>query len=450
MKSSPFQIVLLAVFGALAVAGVLIFALVVSGGNSSAVGPVTLWGTFDDARVTAVLRAAAETDDRLSNVTYVRKDPATYETDLVNALASGTGPDLFFIRDDRAVFDGAKTIHIPFSSLSETQFKNTFLDAARPFVASDGVVAVPLVADPLVLFWNKDFLAAAGMTAPPRYWDEFIAVGKRLTQQSDAGVIKQSAVALGEYDNIDNAQDILSALILQAGGAITVADNTGKLYSGLAPQQGSTGQPSLSALRFYTQFADPSQDDYSWNRSLPESRTAFAQGSVALYIGHASESSLIASTNPNLNYAMAPMPQVRDARPLNVATVYGLAVPRTAKNPLGGRTIAYILSSPAISQGFATVFNMATALRGVLSQATDVSKAQASPGTLQGLLASAPASDRDLVNNQAYIASYWLNPDPDATAQIFRAMIEDTVSGASKPQDSLSRADKALNQLLGL
>lgn len=450
MKSSPFQIVLLAVFGALAVAGVLIFALVVSGGNNTAVGAVTLWGTFDESRVTAVLRAASETDERLNNVTYVRKDPATYESDLVNALASGTGPDLFFIRDDRAVFDGAKTIHIPFSSLSETQFKNTFLDAARPFVASDGVIAVPLVADPLVLFWNKDLLAAAGMTTPPRYWDEFLSVAQRLTVLTDSGVIKKSAVALGEYDNINNAEDILSMLILQAGGAIIVRDSAGKMYSGLAPQQGSTGQPSLSALRFYTQFADPSQDDYSWNRSLPESRTAFAQGTVALYIGHASESALIASTNPNLNYAMAPVPQVRDARPLNVATVYALAVPRTAKNPLGGRTVAYILSSPSISQGFATVFNMATALRGVLSQATDPSKANAAPGSLQGILNSAPTSDRDLVNSQAYIATAWLNPDPDATAQIFRGMIVDTVSGASKPQDALSRADKALNQLLGL
>jgi hypothetical protein len=83
-KSSPFQIVLLALFGGLAVAGVFIFALVVSGGNNSAVGQVTVWGTFDESRVQAVIRAAAETDDRLTGVTYVRKDPTTYENDLVN------------------------------------------------------------------------------------------------------------------------------------------------------------------------------------------------------------------------------------------------------------------------------------------------------------------------------------------------------------------------------
>jgi ABC-type glycerol-3-phosphate transport system substrate-binding protein len=104
-RSSPFQIVLLAVFGALGVAGVLIFALVVGGGNTTSVGQVTVWGTFDESRIQAVLRAAAETDDRLTGVTYVRKDSATYESDLVNALASGTGPDLFFLRDDWALYD---------------------------------------------------------------------------------------------------------------------------------------------------------------------------------------------------------------------------------------------------------------------------------------------------------------------------------------------------------
>jgi ABC-type glycerol-3-phosphate transport system substrate-binding protein len=107
------------------------------------------------------LRAASEADERLNNVTYVRKDPRTYQADLVNAMASGSGPDLYFMTDDRAISDGAKTMHIPFASLSQTQFQTTFLDASAPFVGTDGIIAVPLIADPLVLFWNKDLLAAA-------------------------------------------------------------------------------------------------------------------------------------------------------------------------------------------------------------------------------------------------------------------------------------------------
>jgi ABC-type glycerol-3-phosphate transport system substrate-binding protein len=449
-KSSPFQIVLLALFGGLAVAGVFIFALVVSGGNNSAVGQVTVWGTFDESRVQAVIRAAAETDDRLTGVTYVRKDPTTYENDLVNALASGTGPDLFFLSQDWAYHDAGKTIHIPSSSLSATQFSNTFLDAAAPFLMPDGVIAVPLVADPLVLFWNKDLLAAGGLTVPPRYWDEYLGIMQKLTTKSDSGEILKSGIALGEYRNVTDAKDILAALILQAGGSITTADGAGKVTSTLSPQQGNASQPGLAALRFYTSFADPSQDVYSWNRSLPDAVTAFAQGNVAFYIGHASESSSIKQTNPNLSFAMAPVPQVRSAPKLvDTARVYGLAVPRTAKNPQGGLTVAYIFASPSVSQGFASVLGMASALRAVASAST-VTNPNANAGTLQALLATAPKTDQDLINGQAYLSMPWIDPDPIATGDIFRAMIEDTVSGALKPQDALTRADKAMNQLLGI
>lgn len=449
-KSSPFQIVLLAVFGGLAVAGVFIFALVVGGGNTSAVGQVTVWGTFDDARVQAVIRAAAETDDRLTGVTYVRKDPATYQNDLINALASGTGPDLFFLRQDWAYHDAAKVMHIPSASLSATQFANTFIDASAPFLANDGVIAVPLVADPLVLFWNKDLLAASGLTTPPRYWDEYLGLMQKLTVKSDSGELRKSGIALGEFQNVTDAKDILAALILQAGGAITTADGTGKLFSALSPQQGSASQPGLAALRFYTSFADPSQDVYSWNRSLPDAMTAFAQGNVAFYIGHASRASLIKQTNPNLSFALAPIPQVRSAPKLvDTATVYGLAVPRTAKNPQGGRTVAYIFASPSVSQGFASVLGMASALRAVASASTNTAPGS-DAGSLQALLATAPKTDQDLINGQAYLSVPWTDPDPIATGDVFRAMIEDTVSGALKPQDALTRADKAINQIVGI
>jgi ABC-type glycerol-3-phosphate transport system substrate-binding protein len=93
---------------------------------------------------------------------------------------------------------------------------------------------------------------------------------------------------------------------------------------------------------------------------------------------------------------------------------------------------------------------MASALRGVVAAATDTNTQPAAKGTLDALLASAPASDRDLINGQAYIAAPVMDPDPDATAPVFRAMIEDTVSGAMKAQDALARADKSLNQLLGI
>ena len=58
--------------------------------------------------------------------------------------------------------DAGETVAIPSSALSQSQFESTFIDAASPFVASNGILGVPILADPLVLYWNKDMLSSAG------------------------------------------------------------------------------------------------------------------------------------------------------------------------------------------------------------------------------------------------------------------------------------------------
>ena len=293
-KLSGFQLTLLAVFGACAVAGVLIFAIATSTAKSSTVGPVTIWGTVDGPTFTSMIQNAANTYPALSQVTYVQKNSTTYTTDLTAALAAGSGPDLFMMTQDRAVPDSGEVALIPFTSVSVTQFQNAFIEGANPFLVPKGVVALPIAADPLVLYWNKDLLATAGYAQPPQYWDQLFDMATKLTKRDDAGNILTSTIALGEYQNIDDAKDILAALILQAGGTLTTYDSTGKLDSTISKSGISSSEPAVeTALRFYTEFADPSKTDYSWNGSLPKASQDFAQGNLGLYVGYASEEPLI-------------------------------------------------------------------------------------------------------------------------------------------------------------
>src|SRR3990167_5766793 len=113
-KLSVFQTVLLTVLGAIAVSGVLIFALVVGGGGGNSVGPVIIWGTLEEGAFRAVIRQISENNDTLSQVTYIAKDEKTYASELTEALASGAGPDLFLMRQDYAVRDAGKVLPIPF------------------------------------------------------------------------------------------------------------------------------------------------------------------------------------------------------------------------------------------------------------------------------------------------------------------------------------------------
>jgi ABC-type glycerol-3-phosphate transport system substrate-binding protein len=430
MKLSMFQITLLVVFGGLAIAGILIFSFAIGSGTANTVGAVKIWGTLDQTAFATVLQQAADSNKQLSQVTYVQKDPATYEADLTQALASGTGPDLFLLRQDEAVHDAGLTTIIPLSALSQAQFESTFIEAASPFFTPSGAVGVPILADPLVLYWNKDMLAAAGFSQPPQYWDQLFNMSQKITAKDDAGSIVKATIAFGEYDNIANAKDILATLMLQAGSPITAYDAGGHLTPSLGVGSGASAA-AASALRFYTEFADPTQADYSWNRSLPEAQQDFAAGNLALYVGYASEEPLIKATNPNLNFAAAPLPQVRGAQnALDTAHVYAFAASRTGANPTGAITAAFLLVSSVNNKALSTALGIPSARRDVVGQSA------------QG--------DDDLFNKQAILAHSWVDPDASATAGLFRDMIENTTSGTLLVGDAIQRANQQMGQILGL
>ena len=222
----------------------------------------------------------------------------------------------------------------------------------------------------------------------------------------------------------------MSLLILQAGGSITRKDSTERLVPALSARTvGQTSQATESALRFYSEFADPSKTHYSWNRSLPSSRAAFAAGDLAIYFGYASEARVIARTNPNLNFAAAPVPQSKNRNSVNVARVYALAVSRTSRNPLGARTAATLIGDTPVARA--------------LSIALDI------PSARRDVLAEKSVDENVLFESQAIIARSWIDPNPEKTDDIFRAMIEAVTSGVARYGEAISKADQQMAQLIG-
>lgn len=428
---SPFQAMLLAIFGALGVAGVLIFALFVGSSGVRSLGPVTIWGTLGETEFKFVLQQVADQDAGFAQVTYVEQREESYANTLTEALASGRGPDIFIVRQDFAVHEEGKVFPIPYSSFSPDEFRGTFIEAANPFLGETGVIAIPTIADPLVLYWNRDLLGSAGFATAPKFWDEFPGIAQKVTKKSENGQILKSAVSFGEYRNVSHAKEILSILTLQAGGTITERDSTGELRATLIPTAGGKSQAVESALRFYTEFADPSKAIYSWSRALPNSQVAFAAGDAALYVGFASEKSSIIAINPNLNFALAPLPQIRGSdRTMTFAQVYGLAVARTSKIPTSAVTVASRLASLEESKALAAAFGLSSARRDAL----------AIPAT----------GEIDIVNKQTIIGRAWADPNPEETDEIFRGMIENVTTGATRLSDAIARAHEELAHVLRL
>jgi ABC-type glycerol-3-phosphate transport system substrate-binding protein len=430
-KLSAFQIVLTTSFGALAVAGVLIFAFAVSSGNDSTVGPVTIWGTFDEGTVNRTLQQLTENDPDFAQVSYVQMEERAYLQRLTDALAAGSGPDIFIVRDDQAHANRNRVTPLSFESLSESRFRTIFIDGAAPFLGQSGVIALPFLADPIVLYWNRDILATAGYAQPPVYWGELYEMAEALTIRTDSGAIEQSAVHFGEFRNVSLAKMLLSMLVTQAGGTVVERSQEGTLVGTLQSASGGAAQPAINALRFYTEFADPSKiRSYSWNRSLPEAQTAFANGDLALYYGLASEESLIRQKNPNLNFSVTATTQINPSTSARVVAVggyvYALAVPRTSANTTGAFAIANKLASAETGKVMSEALGLPSARRDVLAASTI----------------------DDLAGRQALLIRTWPDPDPGATDDVFRAMIEDVISGATFLPDAVIQADQRIDQIL--
>jgi len=61
-------------------------------------------------------------------------------------------------------------------------------DLVRPdlFIANGKTYGMPWFIDALFFFWNKEYLSKAGITSPPRTWDDFVSAAQAV--QSKAGV----------------------------------------------------------------------------------------------------------------------------------------------------------------------------------------------------------------------------------------------------------------------
>jgi ABC-type glycerol-3-phosphate transport system substrate-binding protein len=218
-------------------------------------------------------------------IKYVEKKKETLDQEFIEALASGSGPDLIELPHYSIAKNLDKLAIIPFESVSENHFKNTFLEEGELFLQSKGITALPFTIDPIVMYWNRDIFTNLSIVTPPTKWKDFYTLAPRVNVRDTSGNIKQSLVAFGEYTNVSNVKDILSMLILQSGSKI-VEGNEDYIYStiGRAPSSG-VAPPAMGAVRFFMEFSKPDKDSYSWNRTLPNSRRMFEAGNLALYFG---------------------------------------------------------------------------------------------------------------------------------------------------------------------
>ena len=137
-KITPFQIILMAGFGVVAIVSVLIFSGVLPGykNQGKQKGPVisvSLWGTLPKSQINGVV-SAVNKENKSYKIIYAEFPASSYENEVVNALASGKGPDFWLISQDMVLKNKDKISPIPFAYYPERDFRDNFVDISNLFI----------------------------------------------------------------------------------------------------------------------------------------------------------------------------------------------------------------------------------------------------------------------------------------------------------------------------
>jgi ABC-type glycerol-3-phosphate transport system substrate-binding protein len=267
------------------------------------------------------------------SINYTKKDFSSYEEDIEKSKAKNNAPSIFMINNnwfgkyvdllEPLSNNDAYTREynlISYNDLLGIFPARTLIDA----VYKDRLYGMPLYSDSLALYYNKDLFEKAKIDEPSKSWKEFNKVVKKLTILNNKDEIIQAGAAFGTGKNINRSSDILSLLIMQGGGS--VIDNNGEvdinkeievnIINGIENRT-----PGKRGIEFYTEFANPKKEIYSWNSGQENSIKAFAQGRVAMMIGYSYYVKNLLAINSDLNYGISQMPQLENSTPINFSNV---------------------------------------------------------------------------------------------------------------------------------
>lgn len=419
------QIIAISVAILLAVAALLIFSGILPGfrpTSPSESGEISFWGAMPKELANLLV---SDFNKRFKNikVNYRELKSDTYIIELVNALASGAGPDVFILPQEQILKQKDKIFILDSTTYPLRAYRDSFLDLAEIYVMPEGIVGLPIEIDPLVLYWNRDLFRNSGLAKPPSDWNEFSEAARALKTVEGQKIITAGA-ALGEFSNIKNAKDILALLMLQNGNKIVDPETLKPVFG----ERGQVLSPGEEALLFFISFSDPKKETYTWSKSQPEALSAFASGRLAMYLGFASDIESILALNPHLNFDVSEVPQISGRTKATIAQSSALAVLKQSKNIPTALTFIYDLTGFNGQDILAKNSFKAPAIRSMFV------KSQKDPVA-------------EIFYQSAVRSLAWLDLDPEETRAIWQEMAESVLSGSKRINQAVMDAQRKFEAL---
>lgn len=255
---------------------------------------------------------------------------------VVGALKAGNAPDVTlattvyaadYLQTDYVV---DLTPYINDATVGMSDYEDIFegLRKAGSGYAKEGIYTLPIHSYSEVLYYNTKFFSENNLTVPTT-WDELIETSRKIT-----GITGSPAFG---WDNLAGS---FMTLLQQYGGQYT--SSNGDLYFTQDPV-------SIQVLKMWQDNAN----EGIWRTAGEDNFFSgpFANEIIPMYIGDSVEASYIPMKNPDLQWSVAPIPQVDAEKPFNLTAghcIMGLSMDgNEAKKYAGYEFIKFMTSTEA-------------------------------------------------------------------------------------------------------
>lgn len=368
----------------------LVLPMLRKGESGSEKATITYWGLWEPKSVMQPIIDEFQKQNPTITVVYEQRDIKRYKESLLTRINGGDGPDVFRFHNSWTKTMQGVLAPLPSSVIATDEFKKQYF----PVVQSDmtingGIYGIPIYMDTLAMFTNDAVLEDAGI-AVPQTWEEFMDAASAVTVRDESGQAHTYGAAIGSYDNIARAPDLLSALFAQS-------------RIDLKQPQKAPAQNYAEALRFYTNFAT-GRDNVTkiWDPNAPQALEAFTGGNVAFYFGYSWDIFAMKAQNPDLRFSTHPIPFL--ITPITVASYWAEGVSNKSKNQKAAMLFLHFLTKKETQQKLYEL-EAKTRLFGELPARRDLSEAFKENQLLYPFLAQAETAVSSYFVSDTYDAS---------------------------------------------
>lgn len=275
-----------------------IFAIVLPLFSKKTIGnaEIKYWGLWEDKGTIQPIIDDFNKKYPNIKVNYVKQDIKQYREKLSTQISNNTGPDVYLFHNSWYPMLSDLLLPLSLQTITKEEFDKSFYAVAKKDLVKNGAIyGIPTELDTLALYVNSDIFQSAG-TKVPDNWEDFGNVARSLTVTDQTGKIKTSGAALGTFNNVMHAPDIISMLFAQ---------NKADIY-----KLSENPKRASDTLTWYTDFA--SGDQRVWDETLSNSMQYFAGGNAAMYFGYSWDYFAIKASNPNLKIEIHPVPKLNN------------------------------------------------------------------------------------------------------------------------------------------